>query len=159
MSGQIHVRRCQPGESRALREWIKERHYLKSAPPSYVLALEITLAGKLIGGMLWGRPAARALNPDRILCLDRLYLIDETPANAESQSLALARKLIRTWLPGICLLVSYSDPEAGHVGAIYAADGWAPFGLTRNGTAGWANRPNRTATGKPSRKQRWVRTP
>lgn len=157
---QLHLRRCQPQESRGLREWIVERHYLRSAPPGYVLALEAVLGRERIGGLLFGRPCSRDLDTDLILSLDRLFFIDNTPPHVESQALAAARKHIRIWLPQIKLLVSYSDPAAGHDGTIYLADGWAPFGKTRNGSAGWANRPGRKTTGeKPTPKQRWVRSP
>lgn len=156
---QLLVRQPEPQQARELREWIKARHYLASAPPGYVLALEILLRGQRIGGMLWGRPCARELDQQEVLCLDRLFCIDDTPPNVESQALGQARAIIRERYQRVRLLVSYSDPAQGHEGTIYAADGWARFGKTRNGSAGWLNRPGRKSLEAPTPKQRWVRSP
>ena len=156
---QLQIRRSQPSESREIAAWIKQHHYLKSTPPGYVLALEYFLRGKLVGAHLVGRPANRNLDADRVLELTRAYFLDEAPKNCESQALAMMRKHIRTWLPNVRLLISYSDPEQGHTGAIYEADGWAPFGMTdKNRGYGWKSQKGRRSE-QLSRKQRWVRTP
>lgn len=161
MHRQLHLRRCQPAESRELRDWIAERHYTESAPPGYRFALEFLLGGDRIGGMLLGRPTARSLDDQLWLELNRMYFIDDTPHCVESRALAMMRKWVRTWAPRTLGLLAYSDPEQGHEGGVYLADGWAPFGRTSNGSHGFANRPGRMAPkGKrPSRKRRWVRTP
>lgn len=158
---QLQLRRLQPSESRELRTWITERHYLRSAPPGYRAALEFLLAGDRVGAMLLGRPAARSLDEKLWLELTRVYFTDAAPSNTESQGLAMMRRWVRVWMPEVRGLLSYSDPEVGHAGTIYLADGWAPFGRTSNGNSGWENRPGRkpAPTGRPSRKTRWVRTP
>jgi len=155
------LRRCQPCESRELRAWIAQRHYTRSAPPGYVVALEfLDLHGQRIGGMLLGRPTSREIDADLWLELTRMYFVDEAPANTESQSLAAMRKWIRKWLPQIKGLLAYSDPTVGHTGGIYRADNWAPFGRTSGGSQSWSNRPNRHAPAGPtSRKLRWIRSP
>jgi hypothetical protein len=156
----LHLRRLQPSESRELHAWISERHYLESCPPGHRYALEITLGGERIGGMLLGRPDARSIDERLWLQLTRMVFIDATPANVESQSLAMMRRFVRVWVPEVRCLLSYSDPEVGHAGIVYLADGWAPFGETRNSTKGWRSRPGRKGgEGAPSRKTRWVRTP
>jgi hypothetical protein len=139
--------------------WIKERHYLHRTPPGYVAVLEFVEGRERVGAMMLGRPSARTLDCDRILELTRMYFVDEMPKNTESQGLALMRKFVRTWLPGIRLLIAYSDPEAGHAGKVYEADGWAPFGKTGSKTGyGWCSRPNRNDD-PVHPKQRWLRTP
>ena len=96
----LQIRRLQPGESRELRAWIAERHYLRSAPPGYRVALEVLLAGERIGGLLLGRPAARSLDERLWLELTRAFFVDDTPANVESQGLAMMRRWVRVWMPG-----------------------------------------------------------
>jgi hypothetical protein len=156
---QMNVRRAQPNETRELKNWIKAHHYLKSTPPSSVCMLEFTELGCRIGAAMIGRPASRNIDAGKILELTRMYFIDDTPANTESRALGMLRKFIRTWFPGIKLLVSYSDPEAGHAGTIYAADNWAPFGRTKRTIGkGWESRNGRRITRREA-KQRWVRTP
>jgi hypothetical protein len=120
---------------------------------------EFTHQGRLIGGLLLGRPGARQYDSDRILEVTRLFFVDETPLHVESKGLALMRKHARVWLPQIRLLIAYSDPDQGHEGTIYAADGWAPFGMTDGAWGyGWNSRAGRRS-GRVSKKQRWVRTP
>lgn len=155
------LRRCQPSESRAAKTWIGEHHYLKSTPPGYIAVLEFLEGSELIGAMLLGRPSSRGYDPDRIMEITRVYFIDGplAPCNTESRALAMMRKWVRTWLPNIRLLLSYSDPSQGHTGKIYEADGWAPLGMTEKKTGyGWRSRPNRKDD-PVTPKQRWVRTP
>lgn len=154
------LRRCQPSESRELRDWIKQKHYLRSAPPGFVAALEFLEGRERIGGMLIGRPAARTYG-EEILELTRMFFVDEAPKNTESAALAMMRSWIRKWLPSIRLLISYSDPSQGHTGMIYKADGWARFGKTeaRHGQSGWASRQGRKMQETYCSKTRWVRTP
>ncbi len=155
----MNIRRCQPSESRLTAEWIAELHYLRSKPSGFVHVLEFVEGRELIGAMILGRPSSRGLDADLVLELNRLYFIDDTTAYVESQALAMMRKHVRTWLNGIRLLISYSDPQQGHEGTIYRADGWAPFGMsTHKSGYGWASRPNRKAD-PVTPKQRWVRTP
>jgi hypothetical protein len=109
--------------------------------------------------MLLGRPAARSLDADRILELTRMYFVDEAPPNTESRALAMMRRHVRRWYPGVRLLLAYSDPEQGHTGIVYEADGWAPFGKTKGATGyGWKSRQGRRDT-PCGPKLRWVRTP
>lgn len=163
-SGQIVMRRAQPPESREVRQWVIERHYLRSAPPGYRFALEFLRypngrTSERIGAMLLGRPTSRSLDHKRVLELTRMYFVDDTPPNMESWALARMRKWVRVWMPEVRLLLAYSDPSVGHQGTVYEADGWAPFGQTATRTVGWKNRPNRRGEETPSRKLRWVRTP
>lgn len=159
-ASQLALRRCQPTESRELRDWIKARHYTKTAPPGYVLALEFVQNGARVGAMLLGRPTSRGLDPDTWLELTRMFFVDAAPQNTESRALGLMRRHVRIWYPSIRALLAYSDPSVGHVGTVYIADGWACFGRTRNSNHGWRTRPGRNLpTGPPSRKLRWVRTP
>lgn len=156
---QLAIRRCQPSETIARKQWIAERHYLQSAPPGFVHVYEYLLRGDLVGGCILGRTSARQYDPKRVLEVTRFFFLDGTPSNVESRGLALMRKHVRMWLPAIRLLIAYSDPGQGHGGTIYNADGWCPFGMTdRAWGYGWNSRAGRRDQ-KVSRKRRWVRTP
>lgn len=155
----MNIRRCQPTEARAVLAWIKERHYLKSTPPGFVFVIEFMDGRTRVGAMQLGRPCSKSLDQDRILELNRMYFVDEAPKNTESQALGMMRRFVRTWYPNIRLLLSYSDPSAGHSGRIYEADGWARFGRTTSKSGyGWRSRPNRKDD-PVTPKDRWVRTP
>ena len=157
----MNIRRAQPAETGELKEWIKANHYLKSTPPGFVCLLEFREGTERIGAMLIGRPASRALDADRVLELSRMYFVDSAGPNTESRALAMMRRFIRVWYPCVKLLISYSDPAAGHRGTIYEADNWAPFGMTkRDHWYGWKRHgENRSSQQVVSQKQRWVRTP
>lgn len=86
-------------------------------------------------GVAWWIPptmhAARAWAPDNpggVLCLSRLVILPETPANACSFLLSHSARMIdRTRWP---TLVTYADSWRGHTGAIYRAAGWDYCGET-----------------------------
>ena len=156
---QITMRQLQPGEQPRFDQWLAERHYRKCVPPGAVLRLEFVYAGDLVGGMMWGRPCARMLEPDadHILELTRMYFTDKTTCE-RSHLLSRARARIRTDYPQVRLCLAYSDPAQGHEGTVYIADGWARFGKTTEKKTGWANREGRhDACGHST--IRFVRTP
>jgi hypothetical protein len=157
----MRLRRCQPSESRATKDWVAENHYLQSAPPGYAFVLEFYDGTKMIGSHIWGRPQAKTYDADKVLQLYRVYFVDETAHCVESQGLSMARKYIRTWLPGIKLVLSYSDPSVGHQGTIYEADNWAPLGMTKEDHGyGFQRHKGRARTIQTvTPKMRWVRTP
>lgn len=155
----MQLRRAQPSETRNLKDWIAANHYLQSCPPGFVHLYEFTEGKEVIGGMLIGRPSAKQYDPDKILQLHRVFFIDETAHCVESQGLAMMRRYVRVWIPQIRGLLSYSDPSIGHEGTIYDADMWCPLGLTDEPYGyGWKSRNGRRDQ-RPSKKQRWFRTP
>ena len=116
------VRRCQPSETRAVVQWLKERHYLRSAPPGFIHVLEVMEGRERIGAMILGGGA-------RVGRGSHLGINARLPGGRGSQKLgvarlvALMRKHVRTWLPGIRLLLAYSDGAAGHpCGATFYED-------------------------------------
>ena len=130
----------------------------RRAPPGFSHVLEVMEGRERIGAMILGGGA-------RVGRGSHLGINARPPGGRGSQKLgvarlvALMRKHVRTWLPGIRLLLAYSDPAAGHTGGIYEADGWAPFGKTTHKRGcGWRSRPNRSDD-PVSPKLRWVRTP
>src|ERR1051326_2861036 len=156
---QMSLRRTQPSETRELMAWIKANHYRARKPPGCVYALEFLAGSERVGAMLLGRPASRGLDKAGVMELSRMYFVDAMPVNTESRGLAMMRRFVRVWCPQIRLLVAYSDPSAGHEGGVYAADGWAQFGMTQHKRGyGWRSRPNR-ADDPVTAKLRWVRTP
>lgn len=145
--------------STELDNWIAARHYLQSTPAGARLRLWILdQRGNRIGAMMWGRPTARNLDSEKLLELTRMFLIDETEPFAESKALSLARKYIRKYYPEVKGLLAYSSLGEGHAGTVYLADGWFPFGKTRQRKQGWSNREPR-ADRDNSQKVRWLRSP
>lgn len=59
--------------------WLRERHYLKSTPAGAVIRMEFREAGELIGAMMWGRNPSPKQDQRNILCLTRMFFVDEAP--------------------------------------------------------------------------------
>jgi len=152
------LRRLQPSETREAHEYIKAHHQKRSAPPGHIAAFEFLESAKRVGVALVGRPTARTYDPDLIVEFTRLCFADK--GNCGSQALSMMRAWVRKWLPGIRLVISYSDPGDGHEGTIYRADNWCPLRKTRamHEGSGWDSRKERTL-GPYSAKVLWVRSP
>lgn len=87
---------------------------------------------KLIGCIVYGSPIGRLaamsitktikLDRRQVLELTRLWIADGYGTNIESYSLAQTFKYLREI--GVRVLLSYADPNVGHIGKIYQATNW-----------------------------------
>lgn len=142
--------------STELDKWIAVHHYLHSTPAGAVIRMEFCSDdGRRVGGMMWGRNTSPKQDHPDLLCLTRMYFVDETERFAESRALAMARKHIRKHHPKIKGLVAYSSTGQGHEGTIYQADGWFEVSRSRRGRDCRAGRKNIDT----SAKIKWCRTP
>lgn len=110
---------------------VVERHYLHRRPP-ISHAYGLTVGGAVLGVLTLGVPPSRHLqvsacpdNPSLVLELNRLWVSDDLPRNAESAFIAAALRLAP---PRI--LVSYADTAYGHAGYVYRASNWYYAGWT-----------------------------
>lgn len=113
--------------------------------------------GQLVAAQVWRSPTSRHLPQDGTwLELSRWCLTPESGDYGGSRMHKQAVRHIRVAFPGVRTLVSYSDPEHGHTGALYRSCNWiwAPTWLrlrpppTANGNWG--------KTKKQAVKDRWV---
>ncbi len=115
------------------KEFIQTWHYSKSArslQPTHVFKL-VDKSNKLVGIAIYGRPMCRHYKGDTVE-LRRLCLIDDTPRNTESFFIG---KTLR-WLAKNTeykQVVSFADPNHGHLGTIYRASNFKYEGLEDNG--------------------------
>jgi hypothetical protein len=68
-------------------------------------------------------------NPDKLLELRRLVLIDEAPKNSESRFISLCIKYLKSHTDYEAIL-SLADPAFGHSGTIYKASNFKYIGET-----------------------------
>lgn len=119
--------------------FIAAHHYLPTYPAAQ---LAVDLYGRraaLQGVAVFAVPATNAVivkhtgfdDPAKGCVLARLILLDTVPQNGESFFCARAFSLLRRARPAIEAVVSYSDPEAGHIGRVYAALSGAHRGISR----------------------------
>jgi hypothetical protein len=128
----LEVRAVSPNTIRPL---IEERHYLRSMPAVSKLCFGVYLRDALEGAVVFtsgprhGHRLLQAAKPQDVSVLARLWLSDNLPKNSESRVIGVVLRIIRkstSWK----VLISYADPNAGHLGTIYQATGWYYLGQT-----------------------------
>ena len=152
----IHLR---ISNSTELDAWIKQRHYLHTVPAGAIIRMAfVDDANRQIGAMMWGRNPSPKQDQYNVLCLTRMYFVDDTEPFVESRALAMARKHIRKHYPHIKGLIAYSstDENLGHTGGVYIADGWFAVSCTRDKSRDCRRGRKNVDT---SRKIKWCRTP
>ncbi len=122
-----------PVKPSVVQPLVEQRHYLHSMPASTRLCFGVYLEASLVGAVLFTSGARHshrligAATPQQVATLARLWLSDDLPANSESRVVGVVLQYLRRhtdWK----LVVSYSDPAAGHVGTVYQAAGWLYIG-------------------------------
>lgn len=125
------------------RAFVADHHYLNRYPAAQ-LAVGLFGPGRggtssLDGIIVFGVPATGAVitrhtgyaDPARGCVLQRLLCLPTVAANGESYFAARAFRLLRQAKPLIESVVSFSDPQVGHCGCVYAALSGAYRGTTR----------------------------
>ena len=100
------------------------------------------LVGTVVFGPTAGANVARSvsslLNHSNLWELKRLWVEDELGKNTESWVIGQCLKYIKQNHPEIKCLISYADPDAGHIGTIYQATNWLYQDIERpKGTSGY----------------------
>lgn len=75
------------------------------------------------GVMVFANPSSRRLPQQRWVELVRWCIVSDTP-NAGSRQWRNVTRWLRANYPHVTTVVSYSDPSAGHTGALYRACNW-----------------------------------
>jgi hypothetical protein len=113
---------------------VRAFHYSRSMPSGRLVTIGAWDDGAFIGAVVFGRGASSeihspfGLDQSQVCELCRVAL---GPHRAPtSKIVALSVRLLRKQSPGLRLIVSYADPQAGHVGTLYQACGWLYLGTT-----------------------------
>ena len=116
-------------------KWAVEHwHYSGCMPKSKLAKVGVWEDGRFIGAVIFGVGATSdlvkgyGLKPTEGCELVRVALTThETPV---SRIVSIALKMLKREMSGLRLVVSFADPEHGHVGGIYQAGGWIYAGMT-----------------------------
>lgn len=118
-----------------IRMFIKIHHYSKTCPAGYY-HFGLYENDQLIGGAVFGQVIGRSQpnkyypkNPDRLIELRRLAVINEAPKNSESRFIAICL----LWLSANTdyeAVLSLADLNFGHTGVIYKATNFVHLGYT-----------------------------
>lgn len=105
-------------------ELLARAHYLGPISGGRLI-LGAYRVGELVAVQVWRHPTSRRLPTDGTwLELSRWCLTPEAGPSAGSRQHRAAVRYLREHLPAVTTLVSYSDPSAGHTGALYRACNW-----------------------------------
>ena len=118
---------------------VRAYHYSHSLPAGRLVCIGVwedtpPIGRTFCGGITFGRGASSEIHSpfgvqqDHVCELCRVALGPHTAPT--SQIVSVAVRLLRRHCPGLRLIVSYADPEHGHVGTIYQAMGWLYLGTT-----------------------------
>jgi hypothetical protein len=143
-----------------VRAFIEKHHYSKSikgVTPSN--CFKVLLAGQMVGAAIFGLPGMREtiekyseFGRFKLLELRRFVMIDDTPPNSESKSIAIMLRILKKH--GVQRVLSYTDPNYGHVGTIYRAAGFTLLGQTPSINVVWY-RDSRHPVGKIDQYRKW----
>ena len=112
----------------AVEHW----HYSGTMPAGKAIKIGVWESGQFIGAILFSRGANHhigspyGLTQAQVCELTRVALTHHRVA--VSQLVSTAISMLRKHCPSMRLIVSYADPEQGHVGAIYQAGNWLYVG-------------------------------
>lgn len=101
-----------------------------------------TLVGAVVFGPTAGANVSKSVSPllnhKNLWELKRLWVSDECGKNTESWVIGQCFKYLKLHRPEIKCLISYADPDAGHIGTIYQATNWLYQNIERpKGTSGY----------------------
>lgn len=132
-STDLHLDFC---SYRAAKYAVERWHYSKRMPATKTFRIGVWEDGQFKGCLIFSAGSGAATD-------GRRFGLKQSFEVAELQRIALAKhktevsrlisisiRFCRKYLPGIKILVSYSDPAQGHHGGIYQAAGWIYSGLT-----------------------------
>jgi len=118
-----------------IKDFIELHHYSKSINgciSDYCFALYD--GSMMIGAMFYGRMAMAnqwrkySDNPNNVIELRRLVLLDDTKRNAESYFIGATLKIMADVWNTDGIVVSYADSEHGHSGVVYRASNFVNLG-------------------------------
>lgn len=114
----------------AVEKW----HYSESLPTPPIVKIGVWEDGRFSGCVLFSRGASNNLGKPYGLETTAVCELTRVALNqhraAVSKIVAIAIRLLRRHAPGLRLVVSYADPNQGHIGTIYQAGGWIYTGKT-----------------------------
>lgn len=103
-------------------------HYTKTLPVGKMVKVGVWECGKFIGVVLFAWGMNRNLGSPYGLrigeCCELVRVAMTTHRNAVSRIIRVSLVFLKKQSPGLRMVVSFADPEQGHLGGIYQAGNW-----------------------------------
>ena len=117
-----------PCERRAARYAVEHWHYSGSLPAGKLVTFGVWESDRFVGSVIFGRGASPNLGTPYGLDQTEVCELVRVACRAHrapvSHMVSQALRQLRARNPGLRLVVSFADPEQGHVGSIYQAGNW-----------------------------------
>lgn len=119
------------------KKFIEMNHYSQRMSVGVKSNLGFFLEKELVTVILYSVPVCNQISKflqvknSQVLELTRLASLDILPKNTESYCLGQSFKFLKQNYPQYKYLISYADPNHGHLGYIYQATNWKYIGLQR----------------------------
>jgi hypothetical protein len=117
-----------PCSHEAAKYAVEHWHYSKRMPSFKLIKYGAWENGLFIGCIIFSRGASPYLGMKYGLaqtdCCELTRVAFKTHKVAVTRTIAIAIKIVKKTNPGLKLIISFADPEQGHLGAIYQAGNW-----------------------------------
>jgi hypothetical protein len=118
-------------------KWAVEHwHYSHSMPAGKTVKCGVWEDSKFIGVVVFSRGATNAIgNPYGLKnteCCELTRIALNNHQASVTKIVSIAIRLLKIRNVGLRLIVSFADPEQGHLGAIYQAGNWMYLGMTNS---------------------------
>ncbi len=124
-----------PCSVEAARHAVMTWHYSHKMPSGKLVKHGVWEDGRFIGVVLYGRGAnnhlAQAYGLDQTEACELVRVALRDHKAHVTQIVAASIKLLKASNPGLRLIISYADPEQGHVGGIYQGGNWVYTGKSQ----------------------------
>ena len=124
------------------KEYIKKHHYSHGCHNGPYPCYGLYDKDNLIGVLMFATPCSEMVRAsifgeeykNSVIELHRLHILDVTPKNTESWFISRCLKMLKTDMPNIKAVLSFSDMTEGHSGVIYKATNAYRIGSTTQRT-------------------------
>lgn len=123
----IEVRPIEGDDELDVFDNMVRKHYLGGAHKNINIRLGIFVDNKMIGIAAYGPPTfpliskQLGLQSGEVYELRRFYTEQNHIHNLESQALSIANSELKNIKPNVKVVVTYADPQQGHIGTLYQA--------------------------------------
>ena len=120
---------------RAAKFAVMNWHYSQTMPAGKLVKIGVWEDNKFIGVVIFGRGANNSLGkPYGLTQLESCELVRVALRQHKAsvtRIVSIAIKMLKKFSPGIRLIISFADPEQGHIGGIYQGGNWVFAGESK----------------------------
>ena len=114
-------------------------HYSRTMPISKLVKIGVWESEKFIGSIIYGAGASANIHKlfrcERTEVCELLRVALNKHRAPVTKMISISMRMLREFCPNLRAIVSFADPEHGHIGAIYQAGNWIYIGEASPGAS------------------------